>query len=501
MNDDYSAPPEEAEGGIAGMLNHLPAILWQRRWLIIIPFVVLSIAGVAAAFLLPTTYRSSAVLLVESQELPPDLVGSPVTALIDQRIAKIRQQVLSRGDLINLIQQYNLYPNDRREKPLSEIVDKMRENTIVEALSADIGQRQGPANTIAFSMSFDYREAAQAQLVMQSYVERFLELDATQMAEQAGNTVQFLTDQANSIQQQIATIEGRITQIKTANGAILAQAGMATISNPGSYDSQIAALQRENMLLTQQVRTQSAQKDPVVQQAESNLAAVRAVYTDDHPDVRAAERQLEAAKSVAESRLASGTGGTDVASAAISANNAQIAALGQARAAEASRSSSSLSAQARAPVVMEQIAQLESRAEALRSQFRDVSGRLLNARSSARMETEQKGERLSVVDPASMPDEPLSPNRELLAAAGVLGGLAGGVLLAILAEILLRPIRGVAEIERLLGVPPLVVIPTMRGDGEPAPKGVLGKIGRFFTAPFRKVGQLLSFRRSPRPAQ
>lgn len=467
MTDDRSMVGEEEGGGGGGgfgLLNHLPAILLHRRWFLIVPFVVLSIAGAAAAFLLPTTYRSSATLLVESQELPPDLVGSPVTAMIDQRIAKIRQQVLSRGDLIQLIQQYNLYPEKRREQPLSAVIEEMRTSTNVAAV-AGIGQgAPGQTNTIAFQMSFDYTEPAKAQLVMQSFVERFLELDAAQMAEQADNTVQFLNDQASGIQRELAQMESQITALKAENGAILARAGVPAMAGSGSYDAQIAALQRENFMLEQQARAQGNSGDPIVAQAESDLAAARALYTDSHPDVRLAERRLEAARRVSSSQIRPSAGAAIAA--AMTANNVQIAELSRLRAVEDARLSSSLAAQSRAPVLMEEISQLESRADSLRQQYREVSARLLSARSSARMESEQKGERLSVVDPPVIPDKPLSPNRPLLIAGGMAAGLGAGLVLAFLVELLLHPIRGVTQIEKMLGVPPLVVIPTMQKGSE-----------------------------------
>jgi uncharacterized protein involved in exopolysaccharide biosynthesis len=154
-------------------------------------------------------------------------------------------------------------------------------------------------------------------------------------------------------------------------------------------------------------------------------------------------------------------GAAQLAAEQIAANNAQIAALGRARAAEAARSYGASSTQARVPVVMEQISQLESRAAALRDQHQSISKRLLDAQNSVRMETEDKGERLTVADPPVVPDKPLTPNRPILIAAGVAAGLAAGLLLALIGELLMKPIRGVQQIEDLLGVGPLVVIPTL----------------------------------------
>jgi succinoglycan biosynthesis transport protein ExoP len=455
MNQATAFEGQETLGG--GFLNHLPAILWQRRWLLVIPLVLLSIAGIVAAFTMPAVYRSKAVLSVESPSLPREIVGSPVTALIDQRIAKIRQEVLSRGNLIEIIQQHNLYAEERAKTPLSKIIDDMREATIIEPISANFGTSGNDrSNTIAFAMSFDYESPAEAQLVMQEFVERFLDVDSTEMAAQAENTVAFLSDQAGTLQKQIVDIESRITDIKARNGLALASGGMITQSNAGSYDAQIAALQRENNLLMQRARM--TPKDAAVTAAEAQLAGARAIYSDDHPDVRIARQR------VAEARKNAASTDDETASliaSQIASNNTQIEALSRARSMEMQRTSAVTGAQARAPVVMEEINQLEGRADALRTQYQDVANKLLGARTAAKMETEQKGERLSVTDPPVIPDSPVAPNRPMLILGGILAGGFLGLALALAAELMMRPIRDVGELESLLGVPPLVVIPTL----------------------------------------
>src|ERR1051325_4543546 len=118
-----------SDAGFGWIINHLPTILWQRKYYVIVIFALATIAAVAAAYSLPTLYRSSASLLIESPDLPKDVVDAPATGEIGQRIAKIRERVLSRGDLIALIEQYDLYGSERRSKPMSEIVDNMRKAT------------------------------------------------------------------------------------------------------------------------------------------------------------------------------------------------------------------------------------------------------------------------------------------------------------------------------------------------------------------------------------
>ncbi len=476
MSDSVDTEDQAASGG--GFINYIPRILWERKWFVIVPFVLLSIAGVATAFVLPRIYRSSATLLVESQELPSTLVTSPINTIIDQRIAKIREQVLSRGDLIQLIEQNNLYEKERRSKPLSSIVTTMQQATKLDAVSGDLGGG-GPAggtNTIAFTMSYDYADPAKAQAVMQSFVSRFLEIDATTMAAQANNTVDFLQDQSRKLTDEINRIEGQITSIKARNGSTLASGGgMIMPANTGTYSAQIAQLQSENRQLMAQVQ-RSGGKDPMVQQAESALVAARAVFAESHPDVVRAKARLQQAKEIAASQ---GTGSdSSLVQSQIQANNAQIAQLQQYRASDEARAAAGLAAQSRAPVLQEEVSQLEARASTLRDQLREVSGNVLRAQNSARMAQEQKGERLSVVDPPSAPDKPVSPNRLLLIGGGIAGGLGLGVVLALALEFLLRPIRGVAQIQSL-GLEPLALVPTFVADLPPGQKSRR----RFFRLP------------------
>jgi uncharacterized protein involved in exopolysaccharide biosynthesis len=73
------------------IVNHLPEILWERRYIVLACFVALTLAGVIAAFSMPRVYRSSATLLVQSQDLPNTIVQSPTSGAVEQRIARIRE--------------------------------------------------------------------------------------------------------------------------------------------------------------------------------------------------------------------------------------------------------------------------------------------------------------------------------------------------------------------------------------------------------------------------
>lgn len=452
---------EGAQGGGGSLFAHLPAVLWQRKWWLVIPFVLLAIGGVAAAFLLPTRYSSIATLLVQSSTLPQAIAAGNPDDVIDRRIARIREQVLSRPELIELVNRYQLYPRERGRAALSDIVDTMRGAVAIAPLSAEL-QQANSGTTIAFTLSYSYSNPIKAQAVAQDLSEQVLQLDATRSTQQANATVQFLTDQQHSLQQQIAAQEQQIAAIKAANGSVLSSAGVTMLGGgSGSYDVQIAALQRENsQLLTQRNLANSAdQRDPIVGQAEAALAAAQAVYSDDHPDVRLARQRLAEAKTLARKNVANIP--VQAIDGQVSFNNRQIAALRSSQAGDMARLNATVGAQSRAPLILQQIAQLQQKLDALNEQSKGVSDRLLQAKAGMKAENEQLGERLSIVNPPVVPDKPSFPKRWLLIGGGPAAGLAIGLVFVLAIELLMRPIRDPASLTDLFGQVPLGVIPTI----------------------------------------
>ena len=455
MASFQTGPSADGGSGLMWIFNHLPSILWQRRILVLATFAIFVAAGVIAAYALPTLYRSSATLLVQSQDLPSKIVESPATGAIEQRIARIRERVLSRGDLVSLMEQNDLYADERRSQPLSDVVEKMRKATSVGALAGDIGQPGGgQSNTVAIRMSFDYREPAKAQAVLQSYVASFVRLDSEDVEDQASLTVRFLQDQAAKLRSEIGQIERQLTELKARNGAALASSGAPPFVDTGSYSVQISSLQNENRQLVARLDG-STRSDPQLAEAEAALAAARAIYQETHPDVIQARERLASLRQVQRN-----DGGRAAIQAQIDANNAAIASLNAARNAALSRANSMIAGQARAPAILEQAMQLENRASALREQYKEVSSNLLDAENSARMAGEQRAERLTLVEAPNLPEEPHFPNRMLVIGASILLGAMLGVALALVAELVSKPLRSPVQVEAM-GLPILGLVPIL----------------------------------------
>ena len=88
-------------------------IAWRRKWLIVLPAVLIAAAAAAWIYRLPNVYRADTLILVVPQRVPESYVRSTVTTRIEDRLQSISQQILSRTRLEQIVQDFNLYPERR----------------------------------------------------------------------------------------------------------------------------------------------------------------------------------------------------------------------------------------------------------------------------------------------------------------------------------------------------------------------------------------------------
>ena len=93
--------------------------------------------------------------------------------------------------------------------------------------------------------------------------------------------------------------------------------------------------------------------------------------------------------------------------------------------------------------------------------YQDIRSRLLEAKVSEGLEVQRKGERFSLLDPPSLPENPERPNRRAIALLGLVVALASGVGAAALAENLDHAVHSAVQLASVAHAPPLAVIPYM----------------------------------------
>src|SRR5690606_20872746 len=117
-----------------------------------------SAIGIAVAAILPPVYRSTASILVESQQIPGDLARSTVPVNPIEQIQIIQQRLMTRSNLLSLASRFDIYA-DRPGISADGIVSDMRSRTALEAAGG--GSRNNPGATI-IHVSFMSEDPAQA---------------------------------------------------------------------------------------------------------------------------------------------------------------------------------------------------------------------------------------------------------------------------------------------------------------------------------------------------
>jgi uncharacterized protein involved in exopolysaccharide biosynthesis len=295
FGDDFPASQEDR--------SHLlrPAFYWQllkRRWpYFIVPFVVIAVVGVGIALLWPATYLSEGKILVQSQQIPSELVRPTVTSAAQERIQVIEQRTMTRDNLVAIVDKFQLFPDKRALMSVTELIALMKKNTKIAPvdLQLDFKQRTRAAlenPTIVFSVGFEYSDAATAMRVANELMTRILNEDLRDRTSRATDTTKFLAREVQKLQADNAALDARIAQLRLSQGKPAAS---------GATDQPAA----------------------VLGQLKAELVQKGALYSERHPLVQSLKRQIEAMEKAASTSVAADPG----ASASLEALVAQQEAL------------------------------------------------------------------------------------------------------------------------------------------------------------------------------
>ena len=183
------------------------------------PAIAAGAAIVAVAISIPPVYESSGTILVESQQISPDLIAANNNSYADERIEVIRQRVMTRENLLRIIDKYNLYAGSGRQLSESDKIDQMRNSITVTTLSTSVKGR-GEV-TVAFQVAFDDRRPDLAKDVANELVTLFLDENIKQCTERASETTEFLSQGANKLGAELASLENQLADFKQAHANAL----------------------------------------------------------------------------------------------------------------------------------------------------------------------------------------------------------------------------------------------------------------------------------------
>jgi succinoglycan biosynthesis transport protein ExoP len=236
--------------------------------------------------------------------------------------------------------------------------------------------------------------------------------------------------------------------------------------------------EREVAGLEKEVKAEDGTSDIARQlnDAKSQLGQALEKYSADHPDViRLQHLVSELDKTVASQPTSSNL----IKEQAHADNPAYIQVRGQVDALVAQRKSDELKRDelqaklddyerrlAAAPAVERDYRLLAQELENAQLKYQQIRAKQSDVQVSENLETERKGERFTMIEPPLPPEKPISPNRILILAMGLVLSLGAGFGAVVLKDSLDPSVRGVNDVRRLLSVPPLAAIPNIVTEAE-----------------------------------
>jgi polysaccharide chain length determinant protein (PEP-CTERM system associated) len=490
----------------------------RRRWVLI---TALTVVGGPLAYgysrTLPDRYQSKTLVLVEQPTIPAEIVRPVISSGLSQRLSSMQQQILSRTRLEPMIRQFGLYAADANRVPIEELVGRLQKTIEVTPIQPMAETRSQDLPGFYVSVTLDNPRTAQA--VCTAITSMFIEENLRLRQQDSEDTTQFLA-------QQLADAKGKLDEQDAALAAFKSRylgslpdeeqtnlnllMGMTT-----QLDAATQALARaqqdksfaESMLSQQIAAWQASQTGHNPQTFEqqlialqTQLASLQARYTDDYPDVIKVKNDIAALKKrMAESDAPPMT--EDAQNSAHAAEPQQIQVLRsqihqqEQVISEKAREQGQIQRQIKvyqervqsSPAVEQQYKELTRGYQTALDSYNDLQKKRDQSAIATNLERRQQGEQFRVLDPANLPNKPTFPDRRLFAMGGFGGGLALGLGIAFLLELKDTSLRSERDVEAILRVPMLVMIPEIEPlsskgvqpatQGPPSPEAVVGTRG------------------------
>src|SRR5215468_3442884 len=200
-------------------LADMKRVLRRYWWIPTALCLLFASAGLVASLVLPKKYTSSTLVLVERPAVPTEVIAPIVTDDLNQRMASMKAQILSRSRLETIINKFSLYANLRATKHMEDLVEQLKGTITVELIQplAGSSNREPPG----FNVSVNFDNPNVAQQICQEISSMFMEQNATIRVAKSDEATKFLTQQVEEAKQKLDEQDKKLAQFKTEHPFVL----------------------------------------------------------------------------------------------------------------------------------------------------------------------------------------------------------------------------------------------------------------------------------------
>ena len=378
----------------------------RRRAVMVLAIIVLgTMASVWFAMSRERVYEASSMVQIEMPQIamaPGSETGIGAGGQIENRIRLIEQKILSRETMVALADRHGLM---RPEDGVSETmrVDMMRDSIMIQRLMDPAQSWRTDLAPTGLRFVVRLHDPVIAAELANDLLDLVMREGRDRATTSAQNTLSFFLSEETRVRDELAQVETQIAQLKSERSGALPEAA-------GARNDRLEMLREAQLELERQIIGFETGRDRLREEEEVRQAVL-----------------LGQQALLLEDRIA------------------EVQALIDA-----------------APEVERELNMLERSRARLQDEFTAITARRANAAMSQVLENTEKSERFEVLETALVPDVPISTSRQELALSGMIASVIMALALALGLEWISPHLRTSAQIERTLGVRPVVVIPDLR---------------------------------------
>jgi protein tyrosine kinase modulator len=467
----------------------LLALAWRRKWLVLLPTVFIGCGVAVWVHRLPNAYQSEVVIQVEPPRITQGFARP--TERIGERLQAIYQQVTSRPPLEQIIQELELYPEDRTTATMDHVVVEMRKSIVLRNVSRD---------TIRLSYAGD--DPRKVLQVVERLASMFIDQSLRDREVLTEGTSEFVEAQLEDARRRLVNTEAKLGDfIRRYGGELPAQLDANSQGLRGA-EQRIQALNdsinrdRDRKLFVERQLADAAVEDVTssptgsrdegeklgptavrLRAAQEELRAMELRLKPEHPNVVRMKRTVAELQERAAAEAAGLPSGGDLPAqdpAEVLRRNRQ-----HEQKAEIEKLERDIDSKLNDQELLRQaVAEFQRRIDAtpkreaemkeltrdydtLQTVYKGLLSKKEDSRIATNVERRQIGEQFKIIEPPVLPQTPVSPDRLRLNLAGLIGGLLCGLGLVALLEYLDRSLASDTDVTATLHVPVLAMIPLL----------------------------------------
>ncbi len=467
------------------------AFLRRQHRQIILLVILGAAAGLLLSLVLPRRYTSHTMVLVEQPTVPDNYVKPVMGEGLNQRLASMQEQILSRTRLQHLVERFGLYAKDAKRVPMEQLVERLQKSIKVTPLEAMPGTRS--PELPGFNVDVTMGEARLAQQICGEITSMFMEQNLRLRQQQAEDTTQFLAKQLENAKAKLDEQDAKLAAFqsryigalpedeRTNLTVLMGMTPQLEVATQALNQAQQEKAFAESLLNQQLAALNSSQQgeDPQkleqqLERAQSLLLSLRTRYTDQHPDVAKVKNEIAELKKKIHEASAEDQGqssqpqvkGPLVEPLQIQQLRAQLhqadLVISQKKHEQEQLQRQIRTLQSRvqlSPMIQQEFKALTRDHQTALDFYNDLLKKRNESQMATELERRQQGQQFRVLDPPSLPERPSFPNRSLFSLAGLGAGLAVGLGMAQLAESRDKSMRTKRDVEFYLGARTLALIP------------------------------------------